>query len=504
MKKLTSKLLRVLPVLLLSAMLLPKFVAADERPEVEEGSTVTLRISNWEEYIDEGEWAEDEAIDLEDQTIIGENSLLDDFATWYEETYGVTVNIEYSTFGTNEDLYNMLSLGDTFDLICPSEYMFMKLMSENQLAPLSEAFLNPTGEHNYYAKGVSHYIKNIFDSSEINGENWSKYAAGYMWGVTGFIYNPDFIAEEEADTWNLLVNEDYKRKITIKDNVRDSYFAAIGGINSEMLTSEAFKAEDDYLEQLEEIMNNTSPDEIQKVQDYLQTAKDNVYAFETDSGKSDMVTGKVYANYQWSGDAVYTMDQAEEDDVYLQFTVPEEVTNLYFDAWVMLDRGINGDQAKQHAAEAFINFISRPDNVVRNMYYIGYTSAISGGEDNTILDYLKWNYESEEESAVPYDTSYFFNAHPEEQDDSYVLYVDEEQLNRQLFAQYPDADVMARASIMRYFPPTENALINKMWVNVRCYNIYDLPVWGWGLLGLSVLGLIYLAVRKIQKDRKKK
>ena len=41
--------------------------------------------------------------------------------------------MEYSTFGTNEDMYNQLKLGDTYDLICPSEYMIMKLAAENML-----------------------------------------------------------------------------------------------------------------------------------------------------------------------------------------------------------------------------------------------------------------------------------------------------------------------------------------------------------------------------------
>ena len=52
------------------------------------------------------------------------------FEQWYEQTYGEKVQVEYSTFGTNEDLYNQMTLGDTFDLVCPSEYMIMKLMSE--------------------------------------------------------------------------------------------------------------------------------------------------------------------------------------------------------------------------------------------------------------------------------------------------------------------------------------------------------------------------------------
>ena len=45
-----------------------------------------------------------------------------------------------------------------------------------------------------------------------------------------------------------------------------------------------------------------------------------------------MVTGKVLANYQWSGDAVYTLDQAEIDDYYLAYAVPEECTNIWLTA----------------------------------------------------------------------------------------------------------------------------------------------------------------------------
>ena len=91
------------------------------------------------------------------------------------------------------------------------------------------------------------------------------------------------------------------------------------------------------------------------------------------------------------------MDQADEDDFTLAFAVPEESTNIYFDGWVMLKSGIGEDEAKQHAAEAFINFNSRPDNVIRNMYYIGYTSVISGGEDERIFEYADWCYGAEED-----------------------------------------------------------------------------------------------------------
>ena len=457
---------------------------------------VVLRICNWEEYIDLGEWDEEETIDLESGDIIGENSMVEDFEEWYYETYGKKVRVEYSTFGTNEDFYNMLNLGDEYDLVCPSEYMIMKLMAEGWLEPLSEEFFDTSDENNYYSIGISPYIKNIFDTKEINGETWGTYAAGYMWGVTGMVYNPEVVSEEDVATWGILNNSDYRRQVTLKDNVRDSYFAAVGALKHDLLTSEEFKNDPDYLQNLEDEMNDVSPETIAAVQELLQDIKNNAYSFETDSGKADMITGKVVANYQWSGDAVYTMDQADEDDFYLEFAIPEEATNIYFDGWVMLKKGIRDNADKKHAAEAFMNFISRPDNVVRNMYYIGYTSVIGGSEeDQRIFEYLDWCYgaEDDEEEVVDYPLGYFFNG--DNSDEDYVICVPAEQMKRQLYAQYPTEDVINRSSIMIYFDKEANDAINQMWINVRCYNIHDVPMWAWAAAVISVIVVVLLLIK---------
>ena len=457
-------------------------------PKAEKQEEIVLRVCSWEEYIDEGDWGEEEVIDLPSGDIFGENSMLEDFESWYEETYGQKVRVEYSTFGTNEDLYNMLTLGDVFDLVCPSEYLIMKLMAEGMTYPLSEAFFDESIEENYYIKGVSPFIRNMFEEHEVNGEKWSRYAAGFMWGVTGFVYNPEVLTHEEASTWRLLEDSTYRRQMTIKDNVRDSYFAAVGAVKSDLLLSEKFRSDPDYPALLEEEMNDVSAETIEKVQDYLQSVKDNLYSFETDSGKADMITGKVVANYQWSGDAVYTMDQADEEDYTLCFAVPEESTDIYFDGWVMLKSGIEEDPDKQQAAEAFINFLSRPDNAIRNMYYIGYTSAISGGDDPRIFEYLNWNYGAEEgeENTVLYSVGHFFTEDEEKKAD-YVFEVPEEQLYRQLGAQYPSEEVLERGCIMRYFDAEVSEETNKMWIRVRCFNLHDIPVWAWVLGGAGIL-----------------
>ena len=281
--------------------------------------TVTLRVSNWEEYIDLGGWSEDEVIDLESGDIFGENPMIDDFTERFNATHDYNVKVEYSTFGTNEDLYNRLSLGDTYDLVCPSDYMIMKLLAENKIEKYSEEFLNGEGG---YAENVSPYIAGVFEDY-----GWTEYAACYMWGTSGFVYDPENLKDEsDVSSCKILINPDYKRAVTIKDNVRDAYFAALSIIKEESLLSGGLTDG-----KLSEYLNDTNSETIAKAEDVLKQIKENVYSFETDSGKSDMVTGKVAANYQWSGDAVYIMDEADAEDSELWYSVPNECSNLWFD-----------------------------------------------------------------------------------------------------------------------------------------------------------------------------
>lgn len=439
---------------------------------------VTLRVSNWEEYIDEGEWEEEDAVELDNGTYIcPQNSMIQDFEEWYEETYGTKIKVEYSTFGTNEELYNQLSMGDVYDLVCPSEYMIMKMIKEDMVVPFSEQFYNKEKKENYYVQGVSPYISGVYDSLSIDGEALSKYAAGYMWGTLGIVYNPEYISEEEASHWDLLLQDKYKKRVTLKDSVRDAYFAGNSVLNREKICSEEFLGQKDYKSQLESLLNATDQNTINQVEEILSRMKENVYSFETDSGKADMVTGKVVANQQWSGDAVYTLDQAEEDGVVLCYSAPEEATNLWFDGWCMLKEGIQEDEEKQKVAEAFINYLSRPDNAIRNMEYIGYTSVISGGENDSILQYVNYNYATEEEEGVPYPIGYFFTGQSEQElspevSEYYTIMTSKDQLNRQLFSQYPTEEVMERSVVMAYFDKEGNERINQMWLNIRCFDLY--------------------------------
>lgn len=436
-----------------------------------------LRVASWDEYIDmaDYDWEDEDdlafrdwlletsGIDLKDSSPIYE-----EFEDWYFEQTGERITVEYVALQDNETMYNKIKMGDTYDLLCPSEYMMMKLAQENRLDKYPESFFDSSVETNYYAQNVSPYIKSVFENGKnSDGSSWAEYIAGYMWGTTGFVFNPENIDAEKMQSWNCLTDEDLKREITAKDNVRDSYFMGLGlyyedalaalkeNLNNGEITKEAYQTT------ISEMMNDTSVDTMNKVKKLLEKVRKNLYGLETDEAKSDMQAGRLNASYQWSGDAVYILDEVESDEensLMLEYCIPETASNLWFDGWVMT-KGMS--EKKKNAALAFVNYLSRPDNVQRNMYYIGYTSCIGGEE---VFGYIDETYSAteEDEQTTTYDLRYFFG-----DDESYILTVPEEQTRRQLFAQYPTVSTIDHLVVMKYFDKETNERANRMWNNIK-------------------------------------
>lgn len=396
---------------------------------------VTLRVASWAEYIDEGE---------------GDNkSMIENFEKWYEEQTGKSIKVEYIELDDNETMYNKITLGETYDLLCPSEYMIMKLQSEDKLEKYPESFFDTSVETNYYAKNVSPFIKSTFEKGKMKDgvSKWSEYAAGYMWGTTGFVVNPEYA--EEAKSWNVVKN--HGKKATAKNNVRDSYFMGLGMY---------YENNADKTKTLAEMMNDTSVNTMNAVKELLKAVKTGGVRFETDDAKEAVIAGEYDVSYQWSGDAVYIMDEAEKNKIYYDYVIPEFSSNMWFDGWVLM-KGAQTD-----AATMFVNFISKSENAVKNCDYIGYTPCVAG---EAMLEYIADKYAPAENAAAEdkaaYDLTYFFSDSASS-DEKYVITADKEQLHRQLFAQFPDANTKERLVVMEYFEKEVNDRANSMWNDI--------------------------------------
>ena len=486
-----KKLSAALAACMMLTMLLPLAGCGgqDERP--------VLRVYNWEDYISEPTQNADGSVEDDYVDLIAE----------FEEEYGVQV--EYSTFGTNENMYNELQINPgAYDLVCPSDYMIMKMIAEDMVQPFSDEFLQDSN----YAKYASPYIKDLFEE---NG--WTEYAVAYMWGTMGYVYDPERVSGEELSSWAGLWKEENARVATIKDSVRDSYFLGVAYVYREELMRLKGEYESgtlspaDYNAAVTKIMNRTDEETIDRTKEAMIELKQHLYGFEVDSGKQDMVTGKISINFAWSGDAVYTMDEAEPyideetgrevEGIYLNYVVPEECSNIWFDGWVM-PKGAN-----RELAEKFIDFLSRPENAVANMNYIGYTSAIAG--DAVFEEMLDWYAEGEagdtDEAGKPlvaYDLNYFFGGTGDGayQDGEYVIYVSEESSHRQISAQFPTEEVLARSAIMQYFDNDTNAAVNEMWEEIK-----GLPIPGWAYIVIAAIaaGIVVIALTYVYKGKKR-
>ena len=391
-----------------------------------------LKIYNCYDYIDE--------------------SLISEFESYYKEKTGKDIRVEYSCFDTPEDCYNSLKInGAAYDLVCPSDYMIEKMAREDMLEEIS---LPADGAYN---KNVSPFIKDKFKEIGWDDKTLSDYAAGYMWGTLGLVYNTEKVNGENLKSWSYLWNDELKGRFSIKDSVRDTYFVGLAKYYKDELDSlKSSVGQSSYSARLKEIFNDTSENTVNAVKNELKNLKSRSKGLEVDTGKDDIIKGNIDVYFAWSGDAVYAMETglydengselSENSKVYLDYVVPEEGSNVWFDGWCVPKGAAHKDLALE-----FIDFISEPANVIKNMEYIGYVSCIAGEE---VFAWVQENYSSE--SGKTTDLSYFFG------NGNYS--VTSEELS--FFAQYPAKNIIDRCVVMNYFPDEANERITNMWVEV--------------------------------------
>ncbi len=464
---------KLLILFLALALSLPLF--AMPKREVLAKDNNTLVIYSWEDYLDLGY---DEA-DIEDLspslTERFKKEQLQKSLTEIFEEQNPGVKVEYYTFATNEEMYNeLIKNPNGVDLICPSEYMIMRMKDEG----LIKSYATPTS----WKENGSPYIKSEFSRLGLTDGDDKVYATGYMWGTMGYIFNTENTSPQELKNWDSILNKKFLSKSTVKDSIRDTYILAVGAVYEEELLS-LDKNSPDYSQKLAEIFNRTDDETIKKVEEFLLDLKGKLYSFEVDSGKSDMVTGKIEVNFAWSGDAVYAIEEAESSNVYLGYIVPEEGSNVWFDGFVM------PNNANEELATKFIDFVSSEQNSIRNMEYIGYTSCMA---HEGIFEYILENEEEGEESV---NLGYFFKGLDYEGDLYNVT------VNSQygwLATKYPDYETVRRCTVMNNFSDKDLEKINDMWNRVK---FITFPVWLIVVIvGVVVIGALIFLLYKY-KDK---
>ncbi|MCI9552313.1 MAG: spermidine/putrescine ABC transporter substrate-binding protein, partial [Acutalibacter sp.] len=279
---------------------------------------VTLNVYNWGEYIANGT---DGSMDVNAE---------------FTRRTGIQVN--YTTFDSNESLYSKLAGGGAdYDVIIPSDYMISKLIAGDMLAPLNFANI-PNFQ----------YVDQQFKNPDYDPQNL--YSVPYTWGVVGIFYNTDFV--EEVTSWQSLWDAQYAGKILMFDNPRDSFAIAQFLLGQEV--------------------NTTDPAHWRQAAALLKEQKPLVQAYVMDQIFDKMENGEAWLAPYYAGDAAILVENSEN----IAFTVPEEGTNFFVDAAC-----VPKTASHKTEAEAYINFLCDPEIAGANMDYVGYSTPETAAKE---------------------------------------------------------------------------------------------------------------------------
>ena len=255
----------------------------------------------------------------------------------FEEKTGIQVI--YSTYGSNEEMYTRLTVGGSyFDVLVPSDYMIERLIYEGWLMRIDWDQIP-----NYV------YINPNFKYLDFDPENL--YSVPYKWGTFGILYNTTMV-DQVVDSWEILWDPQFSGQIFMYDIARDTF-----GVAQKLL---GFS------------LNSTDIDELRLARDLLLEQRPLVRAFLQDEVKDMLINREGALGVVYSGCAVWSIAQNPE----LNYVVPREGTQLWFDAMVIPYNAPNPEGAK-----AFINFMSHPDIALLNTLYTGFTTTNSGAFD---------------------------------------------------------------------------------------------------------------------------
>lgn len=305
--------------LLLVTLAVPCVRAEEADPYAGLDTSITLNVYNWGEYISNGT-----------------NESMDVNAEFTRRT-GIEVN--YTTFDSNESLYSKLAGGGAdYDIIIPSDYMVSKLINKGMLA-----------EIDYNNIPNYQYVDEQFRDSEY--DPGGVYSVPYTWNVVGLFYNKQYVTEEITG-WDALWDDNYAGKILMFDNPRDAFMIA------------QFR--------LGQSLNTTNEDDWNAAAELLKEQKPLVQAYVMDQIFDKMESGEAWLAPYYAGDAAILLDNNPD----IGFVIPEEGTNFFVDAIC-----IPATSQHKREAEAYINFLCDPEIAGANMNYVGYSTPISAAKE---------------------------------------------------------------------------------------------------------------------------
>ncbi len=300
---------------LLAAFVISCFGACSKDGETgqQEQSGKTLTVLNYGKYIDE--------------------SVIEQF----EKETGI--DIKYEEYESPEEMYTKYKAGAIdYDVICTSEYIIQKLVSEGEVLEFD------------YSSKLSNYDNldpDILELAQSYDPN-NTYTVPYFYGTLGICYDTSKVTEEEVSSWDCLWDMAHANEIIMMNSVRDSFAPA--------------------LKKLGYSINDTEEVNLREALTLLDQQFPIVYAYFVDEIGDEMISGNAHMALVYSGEAAYAMDFNEN----LAYSVPKEGSNFWVDSWFIPKTCQN-----EEAALLFLDYLCDEEIGMLNFDYVYYASPLT-------------------------------------------------------------------------------------------------------------------------------
>ena len=285
-----------------------------------------VKVYNWSDYIDP--------------------QVLEDF------TAKTGIKVVYDLFDSNEVLETKLLAGSTgYDLVVPTAYFLGRQIQAGIFQPLDKSKIPNWQNLDPDLMGkVAKY------------DPGNEHAFIYMWGTTGIGYNVDEVKarlpDGPTDSWALLFDPDNAKKladcgIMVLDSPTDVLPLA--------------------LRYLGEDPDSKDPKVLEKGAALLEKIRPYIRKFHSSENLNALANGDICVSLMWSGDAGIAKTRAEEakNGVNIDYVIPKEGTQLWFDMMAMPADAPNPD-----SAYAFLDYLLEPEVMAKISNFVTYPNAV--------------------------------------------------------------------------------------------------------------------------------
>jgi spermidine/putrescine-binding protein len=245
----------------------------------------------------------------------------------FEQETGIRV--DYHTFGTVEELKNLLASGEPIDVAVPSYELLPQLIKDGGILPLDASQL-PNRQH--LDKQLLSKLA-AFDPD-------NRYALPYLWGSVGLAINT--VAAEQAfggplpNSWSLLFDPEQSQRL------------ASCGISVLNEPAEVLSALMVYQGRS---LSHSPPRQIKRAGEVLMQLRPKLKYVDSERYIDDLANGKICVALAWVGDALAATKAGQP----VKFVIPQEGATVFIDNLV-----IPKNAKRPDLAHRFINYLMQP------------------------------------------------------------------------------------------------------------------------------------------------